>query len=49
MNTVILPLTLDGKCIAQKSGLPYVDVPWSLIFSNTASQKAREKRNSISM
>ena len=42
MNTVILPLTLDGKCIAQKSGLPYVDDTLEFDILEYASQKARE-------
>ena len=42
MNTVILPLTLNGKCIAQKSGLPYIDEALEFDILEYASGKARE-------
>ena len=43
MNTVLLPLTVDGRTIAQKSGLPYVDDALTVDILEYASQKAREK------
>lgn len=41
MNTVIFPLTYNGKSLEQKSGLPYVDLDFDVL--EYASQKAREQ------